>query len=425
MSAAAPAFLAPPTDDRPLSGVKVVEFGQFIAGPGATQTLADLGADVVKIESAHGDNGRHFGVSESTGWRSGLFLAYNRGKRSVVLDMRRPEGLAAARRIALGADVVLQNVRAGVMESLGLDAHSLRTEKPELIHVSISGFGTQGPSRTRPGLDIAAQAESGVMAITGERGGNPLKTGFPVADASTAAFTANAILAALLRRARTGRGETIETSLLASAIAMQAQILAEYQLTGQLPARNGNAQPLVAPAADVIAVQDGYIVISAYLQDHWRRLCQAIDRPQLATDPRFADNNARVQNRAALIGALQEALGGFCGAEAQSLLERHQVVVGVVRDYAQVMASPDVQAMRLFQPVGDGAGGQVELPGLPFSLADAQATPGAPEVPPLGAHTGQVLQECGYGPADIAQLLAAGAAGLPPAQAAAVQGAIR
>jgi crotonobetainyl-CoA:carnitine CoA-transferase CaiB-like acyl-CoA transferase len=179
-------------------------------------------------------------------------------------------------------------------------------------------------------------------------------------------------------------------------------------------------------------VQDGYIVISAYLQDHWRRLCQAIGRPLLATDPRFADNNARVKNRAALIGALQEALGGYSGAQAQALLERHQVVVGVVRDYAQVMESADVQAMQLFQPVGDGTGGQVELPGLPFSLADAQAAPGAPTVPPLGAHTGQVLQECGYGPAEIARLLAAGAAGLPepeethaPIQAPAAAGAGR
>lgn len=405
------AHLPPPTDDRPLSGIKVVEFGQFIAGPGATQMLADLGADVVKIESAQGDNGRNFGVSEATGGRSGLFLAYNRGKRSVVLDMRRPEGLDAARRLALSADVVLQNVRAGVMESLGLDAQNLRAQKPELIHVSISGFGANGPSRSRPGLDIAAQAESGIMSITGERGGQPLKTGFPVADVGTAMFAANAILAALLRRARTGRGETIETSLLASAITMQSQLLAEYQLTGRQPPRTGNAQQLVAPAADVIAVRDGHVVISAYLQDHWRRLCLAIDRPQLETDPRFADNNARVKNRAALIGALQEALGGFTGAEAQALLERHQVVVGVVRDYAQVMQSADVQALGLFQDVGDGVGGSVWLPGLPFSLADAKQASDTPEVPPLGVHTAQVLREAGFSASEIACLFAQGTAG--------------
>jgi len=406
--------MSTPEDPRPLAGVRVVEFGQFIAGPGATQILADLGADVIKIESPNGDNGRRFGTGAATGGRSGLFMAYNRGKRSVVVDMRRPEGLAVARRLALQADVVVQNARAGVMQSLGLDAAALRAAKPGLVYASISGFGSTGPSRQRPGLDIAAQAESGMMSITGEKDGLPLKAGFPVADASTAQAAANAILAALFRQARTGRGETIETSLLAVAIAMQAQIWAEYRCTGRQPARTGNAQPLVAPAADLIAVRDGHIVISAYVDDHWQRLCKAIGQPALAGDPRFASNEDRVRHRAALAEVLQQALGRDTGEEARARLERHGVVVGVVRSYPQVLASADVQASGVFQPVADGQGGELLLPGLPFRFGEAHRDgfpPALPAVPRLGEHTAEVLAEAGYAADEIRRLQQGGVVG--------------
>ena len=398
-------------DKRPLAGVRVIEFGQFIAGPGATQILADLGADVVKIESANGDNGRRFGVSEATGGRSGMFMAYNRGKRSIVLDMRQSAGLSIARKLALNADVVLQNTRAGVMEALGLDGPSLRREKPGLIHVSISGFGTLGPSRRRPGLDIAAQAESGMMSVTGERNGAPLKTGFAVADVATASAAANATLAALFRRARTGEGETIETSLLEAAIVLQAQLWAEYQCTQKLPVRTGNAQPLVAPGADLIKVQDGHVVVSAYMDDHWRRLCKAIERPELATDSRFAENNARVRNRPALVAILEQALGGQTGEAVRVHLERHEVVVGVVRDYVQVMASTDVQAAGVFRPVRDGQGGELMLSGLPFRLADASNEEATLAVPALGEHTTELLMQAGYALDEIERLRSSGAIG--------------
>lgn len=402
---------------RPLDGVRVVEFGQFIAGPGATQTLADLGADVIKIESHNGDNGRGFGVSPRTRGLSGLFLAYNRGKRSIVVDMRTPQGWEIARKLALSADVVVQNVRAGVMEALKLDAIHLRAEKPSLIHVSISGFGTTGPSRARPGLDIAAQAESGMMSVTGERGGTPLKAGFPIADVSTANATASAILAALYRQARTGAGETIQTSLLAVATSVQAQLWAEYQLTGKTPERFGNAQPLVAPAADLIAVRDGHVVISAYINDHWQRLCTAIGQPELASDARFVTSNDRVRHRAALIDVLHQALGDMTGEAARALLERHSVVVGVVRTYPQVMASEDVEACGIFQPVLDELGHEHRLPGLPFTMTDSAAPDRPAAVPRLGEHSAEVLAEMGFDAGEIAQLEAAGIVGrsVPPA----------
>lgn len=395
-----------------LSGVRVIEFGQFIAGPGTTQILADLGADVVKIESPNGDNARRHGASASTRWRSGMFVAFNRGKRSVVLDMRHPEGLAVARKLALQADVVLQNLRPGTVESLGLDAPSLRREKPSLIHVSISGFGLQGPSRKRVCLDIAAQAESGVMSVTGERGGSPLKVGFTVTDVFTANAAAQAILAAYVQRLRTGEGETIEASLLATGVAMQAQLWGEFHYSGELPVRAGNAQPLVAPASDLIKVRDGHVVISAYIQEHWRRFCTAIGQPGMANDPRFADNSARVAHRGEIIAAAQGALGHLSGEQARELLEGHSLVVGVVRNFAQVLESGDVQAAGIFQTAEDETGERLALPTLPFRFSRPHV--GATSVrrsPALGEHTAEVLAESGLGAEEISRLEACGALG--------------
>lgn len=382
----------PRPEDLPLAGIRIAEFGQFIAAPGAAMLLADLGADVVKVEPLRGDSARRF---DGTSAQSPMFLAYNRGKRGIALDLRQPAGADAARRLALSCDVVLHNARPGTMEALGLDAATLRKDKPSLIHASVTGFGTRGPSRLRPGLDIAAQAESGMMSVTGEAGGQPLKAGFALIDAATALATSNAILAALFRRLRTGQGETIETSLLTVGVQLQAQLWAEYQCSGALPVRSGNSQPKAAPAADVIAVADGHIVLSAYLDEHWARLCLAIGQPALAEDPRFASNPLRVQNRPALLAILQAALSAYRGEEARALLERHQVVVGVVRDYRQVEDSADLRASGLLMAVGDGLGGEVSLPGLPFTMTAAPAGP-SPVVPRLGQHTVEVLGELGY-----------------------------
>ena len=397
----------------PLAGVRVVEFGQYIAAPGAAMLLADLGAEVVKVEGLSGDSARN---PDAAG-HAPMFVAYNRHKRSVALDLRSAAGAEAARRLALSADVVLHNTRVGVMERVQLDAPSLRARKPGLIHASITGFGRSGPSRSRPGLDIAAQAESGMMSITGEREGGPLKVGFTVVDVATASATANAILAALFRRAMQGEGDTIEVSLLAVAVQVQAQLWAEYQCTGQLPQRVGNCQPKVAPAADVVAVADGHLVISATTDAHWLRLCTAIGQPQLADDPRFACNASRVANRPALLAALGAALGHLRAEDAREQLERHDVVVGVVRNYQQVLDSPDVQASGIFAPVDVGER-TIRVPDLPFAMGSItqsrllHETPG--RIPQLGEHTTAVLNELGYAAADIAQMHQDGAIGIHP-----------
>lgn len=395
-------------NDLPLAGIRVAEFGQFIAAPGAAMLLADLGADVIKVEPLRGDSARRF---DGTSTQSPMFLAYNRGKRAIALDLRQPAGAQAARQLALSCDVVLHNARPGSMESIGLDAATLRAAKPALVHASVTGFGTRGPSRLRPGLDIAAQAESGMMSVTGEAGGQPLKAGFALIDAATSLATSNAIMAALFRRFRTGLGDTIETSLLTVGVHLQAQLWAEYQCSGTLPMRSGNSQPKAAPAADVIAVADGHLVLSAYLDEHWARLCGAIGQPALANDPRFASNLLRVKNRSAMLEILQDALRGYAGEDARALLEQHQVVVGVVRDYRQVEASADVQANDLLMTVADGVGGQISLPGLPFRMGAAVRS-SMPAVPRLGQHTAEVLRELGYADDAIDAMVRQGAIGL-------------
>ena len=396
----------------PLAGVRVVEFGQYIAAPGAAMLLADLGAEVIKVEGLGGDSAR---VPDALG-HTPMFLAYNRHKRSVALDLRNPQAIEAAQRLALSADVVLHNTRVGVMERIGLDAASLRARKPGLIHASITGFGRNGPSRSRPGLDIAAQAESGLMSVNGELGGGPLKVGFTVVDVATASATANAILAALFRRAMQGEGDTIEVSLLAVAVQLQAQQWAEYHSSGKLPQRVGNCQPKIAPAADVIAVADGHLVVSATTEGHWQRLCTALNRPDLASDPRFARNAERVANRPALLAELSRTLGPMNAEAARELLEQHNVVVGVVRNHAQVMASPDVQATGIFTPVALGAAAPIQVPGMPFAMASIeshrQVSGEVGVIPQLGEHTEAVLAELDFSRDDIAQMRQAGAIGV-------------
>lgn len=388
----------------PLHGIKVVEFSQYIAAPGAGMLLADLGAEVIKVEPCSGDAARH--VISGRGL-SAMFTAYNRHKRSIAIDLRSEQGRQLARKLALSADVVLQNARAGVMEKMGLGADALRAENPRLIYASVSGFGLEGPSSQRPGLDIAAQAESGMMSITGENGRPPLKVGYAVIDSATALVLSHAILAALVCRGRTGCGETIDTSLLEVGVHLQQANWAEYSISGVVPGRVGNGQPNIAPAADVVQVTDGFLVISAYMPEHFKRLCIALDLGELWADPRYANNDARVANRPALMQLIQAAVGGMTGEQAHALLESNGVVAGVVRDYAQVRASADVQANGVFVSVPDGQGGALEVPGLPYHLA-GHATREPVALAAVGEHSVEVAQGLGYEPEQIEELIRAG-----------------
>ncbi|RYZ06575.1 MAG: CoA transferase, partial [Comamonadaceae bacterium] len=292
-----------PSPAAPLAGVRVIDLGQYIAGPGAAMALAELGAHVTKIEPLAGDQARHIGR-----YGESMVRAYNRGKQSIALDLKSTAGRDVALRLIAQSDVVIQNLRPGVVDKLGLGPAEIRARFPRVIYLSIAGFSGNGPSHARPGYDIAAQAESGLMAVTGEPDGLPQKVGVPVVDAAAAQLGAQAVLAALYGREKTGRGETLEVSLLETALHLQAATWCEYLAGGPEPTRMGHGQPHNAPAAEIVATRDGHIVLSAYAEDHWQRFCRIVGREALASDPRFATNDLRVKHRAELRDVLRECL---------------------------------------------------------------------------------------------------------------------
>ncbi|KXF51978.1 carnitine dehydratase [Rhodococcus sp. SC4] len=390
--------------DGALAGITVIDFGQYIAAPAAV--LAELGADVIKIEPPNGDQARRIGV-----FGDAMIRAYNRGKRSLAIDLRDQRGKEIARRLVAGADVVVQNMRPGAMERLGLGAKDIHDFNARAVYASVTGFGSHGPSRTRAGLDIAAQAESGIMSVTGQADGDPLRVGLPLVDAATAASLAQAILAALFRRERTGQGAEIEISLLEVAIHLQASNWEEYFDTGLEPTRRGNGQPTVAPAADVIGTRDGHIVLSAYTEGHWKALCRLIDRADLLGDPRFGSNSARVDHRGELLAILGEVFGRLTQQECVTWLSEHGIVVGAVRDYRQVLDSEDVGVSGIFRPDPHKVEGGRYI-GLPYQIMGEPRSVSS-SAPELGEHTVSVLCDAGLTTAEIEELLDAGIVAKP------------
>lgn len=389
----------------PLEGVRVLDMGQYIAGPGAAAVLAELGAQVIKIEPPGGDQARHIGR-----YGESMIRAYSRGKRSIALNLKSEAGLAVAWRLIAQSDVLIQNLRPGSMEALGLGPDEVRGRFPALIYLSISGFGTRGPSSERPGYDIAAQAESGLMSVTGEPDRLPQKVGVPVIDAAAAHLGAQAVLAALYGRQRSGRGETLHASLLETALHLQAATWCDYLGGAPEPRRIGDGQPHNAPASEVVATRDGHIVLSAYAEEHWARFCRVVEREDLIADPRFASNALRVRHREELRVVLRDCLSRFSSQECVDLLSRNQIVVGAVRGYQQVLESPDVQASGILVEAGAADGGRYTSLGLPYRLGDAPRA-ALPAAPDCGADTERLLGELGIGPEEVALLRRSGAVG--------------
>jgi len=382
----------------PLAGVRVIDFGQYIAGPGAAMALAELGASVTKVEPLGGDQARHIGR-----YGESMIRAYNRGKRSIALDLKSDGGREIALRLVARSDVVIQNLRPGVMDKLGLGPAEVRSRDPRIIYLSISGFGSSGPSRHRPGYDIAAQAESGLMSVTGEPDRMPQKVGVPIVDAAAGHLGAQAVLAALYGRERTGVGETLECSLLETALHLQAATWCEYLGGAPEPTRIGDGQPHNAPAAEVVATRDGHVVLSAYAEDHWQRFCRVMGREELITDPRFCTNAQRVAHRAELRTVLMQCLSGYTSDECVALLSRNQIVAGAVRNYREVLASPDVTTSGILVDAARPDGQHYRALGLPYRMGDAPR-PAPPAAPDCGADSAALLAEAGYSQTEIAAL---------------------
>jgi crotonobetainyl-CoA:carnitine CoA-transferase CaiB-like acyl-CoA transferase len=383
----------------PLEGIKVIDLGQYIAGPGAAMTLLELGADVIKIEPLSGDQSRHTGF-----YGDAIVKTYNRSKKSIAIDLKADRGRAVATRLIAESDVLIQNLRPGAADRLGLGAAAMCELQPRLVYASVSGFGANGPSRERVGFDIAAQAESGLMSVTGDADGEPQKVGVPIIDSATAHVVAQAVLAALFQRERTGRGAIIEASLLEVALSLQAANYTDYLLRGVEPRRVGNGQPNNAPAAELVETRDGAIVLSAYAEDHWARFCRLFGRDELIVDPRFCSNEARVAHRAALRATLAEMLSGYTSDECVDFLTRNQIVAGVVRGYRAAHECAAVKATGIFCRTDSGSNADHEVIGLPYRFAHVPRRSTRP-LSAIGADGAAVLRGAGFADEEIGDLM--------------------
>lgn len=391
-----------------LENLTVLDLTQVMAGPYCCQLLGDLGADVIKVEPVGGGDA----TRQATGHRlprgtSAAFLAVNRNKRSIALDLKTDAGLDTFYRLVRDADVVVESFRPGVAARLGVDYPALRERNERIVHASLSGFGQTGPYARRPGYDLIAQAMSGIMSVTGEPGGPPTKSGVPVADLSAGLFCAVGILSACLSRAATGRGQAVDTSLYDAALALSIWETSELWATGEAPGRLGSAHRVNAPY-EALPTRDGHLTVGANNERLWQRLCTVLDRPELPADERFATNTDRVRHRAELAAELATTLRTRDTEEWTELLLAAGVPAGPIRDYAQSCADPHTLAREMVVEVDHPDEGPVRALGIPVKLS---GTPGRIRrpAPALGEHTDELLRATGRTDEEIRALRADGA----------------
>lgn len=404
---------AQPAPAQSLSGVRVLDLSRVLAGPWCTQTLADLGADVVKVERpGTGDDTRGWGppfLNDRDGAmtaEAAYFMGTNRNKRSITVDISQAEGQALIRELALTSDVFVENYKVGDMARYGLDAASLCALNPRLIYCSITGFGQTGPYRERAGYDYAVQGMGGLMSVTGERddlpGGGPQKAGVAVADLFTGMYSAVAILAALRHRDATGLGQVIDMALLDTQVAMLANLGAAYLATGQAPARAGNAHQNIVPY-QVFEVADGHLILAVGNDGQFAKFCAVAGHAELALDARFSRNADRVKNRDVLVPLLAEIMKHRSKADWLTALEAAKVPCGAINNLDEVFADPQVMArgmtVALPHPLTDNL--RVVASPMKLSLTPVQYQ-SAP--PLLGQHTDEVLSEAGWSLERLAEL---------------------
>ena len=389
----------------PLTGIRVVDLTRILAGPFCTGMLADMGADVVKVETPGiGDPLRGQGVvKDGLSW---YFAGFNRNKRSLSLNLRSEEGRAVLARLITASDVLVENFRPGVLAQMGFDAARLKALKPDLVYCSISGFGTSGPYRDRPSFDFIAQAMSGFMSVTGAADGPPMRAGPPIADLVAGLHGALGICAALVKRGRTGKGDTVGASLNNGLISLLAFLAANYLATGEEPARTGNDHAIVAPYG-MFRTRDGEVALAPSQEQSYQRLIDALGLAELRADPRFATNDLRVKNRAAINAAIESRLIAETTEHWIEKLNAAGVPCGRVMGLREVFADPQVIDQEMVLTQEHPGHGTVRMLGFPIKFAEAPCTLRRP-TPEIGADTDAVLAELGYSPAEIAALRDAG-----------------
>jgi crotonobetainyl-CoA:carnitine CoA-transferase CaiB-like acyl-CoA transferase len=391
---------------KALAGLRVIDFTQAMAAPFCTMNLADVGADVIKLEPpVTGEPTRELSSVGRNG-HSATFMTMNRDKRGITVDLKQPAAVEVVRRLARTADVFVENYRPGVAERLGLGWAALSAVNPRLIYCAVSGFGGTGPYAPRGGYDLIAQGMSGIISVTGEEGA-PAKSGVPISDLCAGLFAAYGILCALEFRERTGLGQLVDTSLLEAAMALTVWESTEYWVTGRAPKPLGSAHRLSAPY-QAIRASDGYLNIGANTDKLFEAFCRAIGRTDLALDPRFAARSARMDNRPALIEAIEKTTAGDTRAHWLARLDEAGVPAGPINTYAEALADPHALARDMIVDLVHPGAGPIKALGIPVKLSD---TPGAVDrpAPLLGQHTAEILTELGYTDAEQHALRESGA----------------
>lgn len=396
---------------RPLEGIRILDFSRVLAGPYCTMVLGDLGADIIKVErDGAGDDLRGWGPPFMPDGESTYFLSVNRNKRSIVLDLKTQSGRELALRLAQTSDVVLENFRPEVMESLGLGYGRLSALHPGLVYCSITGYGTTGPLAGRPGYDVITQGMGGLMSVTGEVDGAPMRVGVAIVDLVTGLYSAVAILGALQARTRSGKGQRVDLSLLESCLAVMPNLTAGYLMAGAKPVRLGNGHPNTVPYK-VFPTRDGNLTLAVGNDGQWRRLCKVMGHPEFADDPRYAENRARIARRS----EVEELVSGWFRErntdEWVKLLADAEVPCGPIHTIDRILSDSQIEALGLLKTLVHPTSGALRVVGAPFHFSADDTEPYLPP-PRLGEHTGAVLKELlSLNDADLRELEQKGAFG--------------
>ncbi len=387
----------------PLEKLKVLDLTQVMAGPFCTQLLADMGADVTKVEQpGTGDQSRRAMGFKMKGEDTAAFLAVNRNKKSITLDLKEDDAREIFYKLAREADIIVENFRPGVTKKLGIDYETLSEMNPRLIYASISGFGQTGPYAMRAGYDLIAQGMAGVMSVTGEPGGPPAKAGIPIGDLSAGMFCAFGILSARTAREETGRGQRIDTSLFEGSLALSIWETAELWATGRIPQPFGSAHRLTAPY-QALATSDGYINVGANNERLWKRLCSSVGREELLGDERFTTNDDRMENRHELAIELEKTLKDKTTDEWMEVFNEAGFPAGPIHNYKQVFEDEHTKARNMMVEMDHPIEGKIKGLGIPVKLSETPGQIRRP-APLLGEHTEETLGRLGYSDSDIANL---------------------